>query len=68
MDVRCTEEVVPGLVVENVTSEPDASKFLLLIPQSQLLRWGVADVSKTTLSKANDAGAVAVGLEVRCLP
>ena len=58
------------LVGDAVTSEPDASKFLMLIPQLQLLRWDVADVSEKAFSKIDDIGAVVVAviLKVRCLP
>ena len=48
------------------TSEPDASRFLMLIPQPQLLYWDVAAVSENMFSKSNDVGAVVVAV-VRCL-
>ena len=45
-----------------VTPKPDALKFLMLIPQSQLLCRDVADISKHKSSKPNDVGAVIVAV------
>ena len=57
------------LIGDEVAPKPDASKFLMLIPQSQLQCWDVADVSQNTFSKDNDSGAVVVAVVfgVRCL-
>ena len=55
---------------DEVTTKPDATKFLMLIPETWLLCRDVPDVSKNYLSEVHDVGAVvvAVVLEVRGFP
>ena len=57
------------LIRDEVSAKPDATKFLMLIPETQLLSRDVPDVSKNNLSEVHDVGAVVVAivLEVRCL-
>ena len=58
------------LIRDEVMAKPDATKFLMLILETEFLSRDVPDVSKNNLSEGHNVGAVVVALvlEVRGLP